>query len=61
MTAATSRSAALSTMPSATTRQPSFTTGKKIISIMSLWGGGGGRGIEGKERRRILEFLNFDA
>ncbi len=34
-TVATSRSAGLSTMPSATTRQPSFTTGKKMNSMMS--------------------------
>ena len=41
-TVATSRSAGLSTMPSAMTRQPSFTTGKKMNSIMScgLIGGG---------------------
>jgi len=35
MTVATSRSAALSTIPSATTRQPSFTTGKNRNSMMS--------------------------
>ena len=35
MTVATSRSAGLSTMPSAITRQPSFTTGKKMNSMMS--------------------------
>ena len=35
MTVATSRSAGLSTMPSSMTRQPSFTTGKKMNSMMS--------------------------
>ena len=41
-TVATSRSAGLSTMPSATTRQPSLTTGKKINSTMSCGLKGGG-------------------
>ena len=41
-TVATSRSAGLSTMPSATTRQPSLTTGKKMNSTMSCGLKGGG-------------------
>lgn len=36
MTAAMSRSAAFTAIPSASTRQASFTTGKKIISTMSF-------------------------
>lgn len=35
MTVATSKSAALSTIPSDTTRHPSFTTGKNRNSMMS--------------------------
>jgi hypothetical protein len=38
MTAAMSRSDALTAIPSARTRQASFTTGKNIISTMSLSG-----------------------
>lgn len=35
MTAATSRSPALATIPSSSTRQPSFTTGKNTASMIS--------------------------